>query len=281
MARPARRPPDADSNLPRRAAAVVSRLSARRVAGSLAILFAGLLALMPARAGAEGLSSTLEMAGRVVIEAPANLALIELTARSEAGSACDALALDAMVADRIVIRLSRFGVGRDDLETTGFRVETAAQPDNPMANPPGEVEVAVLGPEGEGGAGAGTEELVCIPAETYRIESGLTVRLRDFEALDDALAVLEREPDLTIAGVRYSLADADALLAQAKDAAIEDARAKAAAYADAMGLTLGATLGVQSLGARLVGEPVSSGEPMPVRAEAGARVTFEVRWDQR
>ena len=247
----------------------------------LSLALALTLGAMEARA--QALTSTLEMTGRAVIEAPADVVRIELAARSEAANACDALAADAGLAGRLAVTLHDLGVTEPDIETSDFRFATTKQPDNPMANPPGEVEVALLDPDpAPAGSGEGGEPAVaCGPPESYRVDSTVVVTLRRFDALEKALARLGRLDGIEVLGLRHSLADTGELFARARRAALENAEEKAADYAAAMALRLRGPLEVVPGPVRLVGAtpaPDANGA-LRVAAEASVTLSYEVSWD--
>ncbi len=253
----------------------------------IALLCLALAVLLGAtQVPAQGLTSTLEMTGRAVIEAPADVVQIELAARSEAANACDALAADAGLAGRFAAALDDLGVIEPDIETSDFRFATTRQPDNPMANPPGDVEVALLDPDppgADGGAQSGGTDpaLACGPPESYRVDSVVTLTLRNFGALDEARARLGGMDGIEVLGLRYSLAQTDNLFAQARRAALENAEAKAAAYAASMSLTVSEPLTVLPGPVRLISAtPAPDAEGvLRVAAEASVTLIYEVRWD--
>ena len=241
------------------------------------------VALGAADARAQALTSTMEMTGRAVIEAPADLVQIELAARSEAANACDALAADAGLAGRLAVALHDLGITEPDIETSDFRFATTKQPDNPMANPPGEVEVVLLDPDPAPADLSGSDEptVACGPPKSYRVDSAVTLTLRHVEVLDDALARLGHLDGIEVLALRHSMAKTDDLFARARRAALENAQAKAAAYAANMNLRLSGPLNVLPGTARLVGTmpaPDTNGT-LRVAAEASVTLIYEVTWD--
>lgn len=234
-------------------------------------------------ARAQALTSTLEMTGRAIVEAPADMVRIELAARSEATNACVALAADADLADRLAAALHDLGVTESDIETSDFRFATTKQPDNPMANPPGEVEVALLDPDpaparsGEGGE----PTVACGPPESYRVDSTVIVTLRRFDALGAALAQLGRLDGIEVLGLRRSLTETSELFARARRAALENAEGAAAAYAAARALHLSGPFDVVPGPVRLVSPtptPDANGA-LRVAAEASITLSYKVSWD--
>ena len=250
----------------------------------LCLALALVLTAHPARA--QGLTSTLEMTGRAVIEASADVVHIELAARSVAANPCDALAADAGLAGRFAVAFGDLGVIEPDIETSDFHFATARQPDNPMANPPGDVEVALLDPDppdADGGAQRDDTDptLTCGPPETYRVDSAVTLTLRNLGALDETLARLGGMDGIEVLGLRYSLAETDNLFAQARRAALENAEGKAAIYAASMSLTVSEPITVLPGPVRLISAtPAPNAEGvLRVVAEASVTLIYEVRWD--
>jgi uncharacterized protein YggE len=97
----------------------------------------------------------------------------------------------------------------------------------------------------------------------------LVLRVSDLAALDDLLvALFSAEPDW-LNGPQWSLADERAAMREAQFKAVEDARTRAAAYADALGGHLGALI-------RLADDGVERPYPMPMTMAAdGARMGHE------
>lgn len=128
-------------------------------------------------------------------------------------------ALDAAnaAAQRVLDALDDAGVAQDDVRTTQFSV-------NPQFSQDG----AITG---------------------YEVANLVEATLRD---LDRVGAVLETVveaggDDARVQGVSYALEDDAALLADARAAAVADARTRAEQYAEAAGVELGALVGVSEL----------------------------------
>jgi uncharacterized protein YggE len=97
----------------------------------------------------------------------------------------------------------------------------------------------------------------------------LVLRVTDLAGLDDLLAALfSAEPDW-LNGPQWSLVDESAAMREAQRKAVEDARSRARAYADALGGQLGALL-------RLADDGADRPYPMPMAMAAdGARMGQE------
>jgi len=122
----------------------------------------------------------------------------------------------------------------------------------------------------------------------YQVSNQVSLRVRDLARLGQVLDGLVQRGANQLYGVTFTLADPNPAAAEARDAAVADARAKAERLARAAGVTLGPVLSIADGGARLP-------QPMPmaraVMAEAASvpvatgeltlreqlRVTFELQ----
>lgn len=102
----------------------------------------------------------------------------------------------------------------------------------------------------------------------YQVRNRLEIRLRDLSALGGLLDRLIGAGANTIEGIRFAIDDPEPLLARARKAAFADARRRAALYAAAAGVKLGAVL-------RIAERTVRMPQPRMValsEARAGAAV---------
>jgi uncharacterized protein YggE len=101
------------------------------------------------------------------------------------------------------------------------------------------------------------------PVVGWRAVHTLTVKLRDFstigKTIDDAVTALGGEA--LIQGISFSIENTDALASQARQQAIQDAKAKAQELAQAAGVQLGTILAI---------EETSAPPPTPVAERAAA-----------
>ncbi len=79
----------------------------------------------------------------------------------------------------------------------------------------------------------------------YKSSIALTVTVDDLGLLEAAVLVLSEEPVERIAGIQFALRDLDALRRSAREEALADAQAKAAAMAAGFGLALGPVLRIE------------------------------------
>ena len=101
----------------------------------------------------------------------------------------------------------------------------------------------------------------------YRASNQLSVIIRDIDRLGGVLDQAVADGANRVNGPSFSVADPEPLLAEARDAAVSDAIAKAERYAAAAGVTLGDVLSIDEAG---------GGVPFPgrqMRAEAMAAST--------
>ena len=95
----------------------------------------------------------------------------------------------------------------------------------------------------------------------YHVTNQVNVTIRDINAVSDVLAAVTTAGANSIYGVSFGVADTAALEAQAREAAIADARARAQSLADLAGVELG---DVQT-----ITEVIGASAPMPMVANGG------------
>lgn len=92
----------------------------------------------------------------------------------------------------------------------------------------------------------------------YEAQSLLSVKLRDLSALGGLYAAAAQAGATEFNGPRFTLSDPATALAEARAAAMADARLRADTFAQAAGLTVGPVVSIS--------EPGGRGGPMPMRA---------------
>lgn len=98
----------------------------------------------------------------------------------------------------------------------------------------------------------------------YRVDSGLSVTVRDFARLGEVLSAALEAGANTVGNVSFTLSDPAALEAEARSLAVEDARAKAEQLASLSGVSLGPVLMISNVS--------GTGSPIPFPA---ARMQME------
>lgn len=123
----------------------------------------------------------------------------------------------------------------------------------------------------------------------YVATQSVSVLVRDLRDSGSAIAAATEAGGnaVRLSGVRLRIGDREGLLAEARDAAVAQARAKAEQYAAATGQTLGPVLSVREVGAR-GGSPVEldhgrvamdAAAAVPIRAGSeDLKVTVAVEW---
>jgi uncharacterized protein YggE len=184
-----------------------------------------------------------------------------LAVRGKAGDVTTALGDASRHMRRVLSALEDADVRRRDVQTTGVSV----RPD---------YDWSASGP----------------PVLTgYVATQSVSVLVRDLRDSGSAIAAATEAGGnaVRLSGVRLRIGDRDALLADARDAAVAQARAKAEQYAAATGQTLGPVLSVREVGAR-GGSPVELSyraaaldavAAVPIRAGSeDLTVTVAVEW---
>jgi uncharacterized protein len=144
-----------------------------------------------------------------------------LSVKADGDSVSEALGRANATARRVFEALGREGVRADDIQTTGLSIDPRY--DYSTEGPP-----ILLG---------------------YRVTQRSSVLVRSLADAGEALsATVEAGGDaVRLGGLRLQIGDRDALLRQARAAAVEEATAKAEEYADATGRDLGEVTSVREL----------------------------------
>ena len=154
---------------------------------------------------------TLSVTGSGKILLVPDLAYINIGVRSEAADVSSALAANNTQATAISDAIKAVGVEDKDLQTANFNVYSYQQYDQ-MGQP---------------------------SYISYSVENTLYVTVRDLTKLSQILDAALSAGANQIYGINFDIADRQAALSQARDLAIKDAEAKAAATAATAGVTLG------------------------------------------
>jgi uncharacterized protein YggE len=171
---------------------------------------------------------------------------------------------------RVLAALGRLGVRRSDVQTTGLSMYPVY--DYHSSGPP--------------------------TLRGYRVSQRASVLVRDLRSGGRVVsaAVATGGNDVRVSDLRLTVGDADAVLAEARAAAVREARTKAEQYAAAAGLQLGDVVTLHEVGPRarpslerglqldsLKGYASQSADlPMPVRAgQDTSKVSVQVVWQLR
>lgn len=199
----------------------------------------------------------LSVVGEGEVHATPDMAVLTLGVVTEAETARGALVANTEAMSQIASALREAGIESRDLQTSGFIIE-------PKFTQPRPVE------RGE----AQAPEIV-----GYVVRNNLTVRIRN---ITQAGALLDQAVTLGsnyVNGLSFSVADPKPLEAEARRAAVADAREKAMLYAEAAGIALGPVVLIQEqeeYGPRPMMDRAMAAEAAAVPIEAG-EITFRAQ----
>lgn len=221
-----------------------------------------LLALaLPGPALAQGVATgqiTVTGEGRVAAEP--DMASISLGVVSEAETASGAMSQTADRADAIIAALLESGVEDRDMQTSDLSLSPIWAEDRTRQD-------------------RVTQEVVGFSASTT-----LRVRVRDLDRLGVVMDAVLSVGANSFRGLSFGLQDPEPTLADARRAAVADARSKAELFAEAAGVTLGAITSIREGGADRYDPPMVEMAMMrdsgPVaRGEVTTSAQVTVVWD--
>ena len=187
-----------------------------------------------------------------------DMATVQLGVENNAPTAQEALAQNTAQAQAILDQLKQLGVAAKDLQTSGFTIYPTYSNDNRT----------VTG---------------------YTVSNMVSVMIRDLSKAGTLLDQVVSAGANRVYGISFGLSDPKAAQAQARDAALAEASAKATQLAKGTGATVGSVLvitenigAVTPLPAMLAGRADMAGAPVPVQpgeqtVTAQVQVTFELR----
>ncbi|WP_170317810.1 SIMPL domain-containing protein [Paroceanicella profunda] len=179
------------------------------------------LGIAPLAGLAEERQSTISVTGEGESVLVPDLAYVTLGVTTEGETAAEALTANTDAMTRVFDLLTQQGVAERDTQTSQFSLNPvwADQRDN--------AEPRIAG---------------------YRASNLVTIRVREIDALGGLLDGLTRQGANSIQGISFSASDMTEAMEKARRAAVEDARARAALYADAAGVALGEVLSLSEQG---------------------------------
>ncbi|MDQ0392156.1 SIMPL domain-containing protein [Labrys monachus] len=190
----------------------MSRFPAGRPALA-ALLLAGSLGL----AHADDARRSVSVNGEALTSARPDVAFITIGVESTGKDARDVVAANSKSTGDVIAALKADGVDGKDLQTTGFSVRPEIdRSQNALAS-------------------AGTPPAI----NGYTVSNSVNVTLHDLTRLGEILDKAVTAGANSIDGIQFDVSNQSALLDDARKAAFEDARRKAATYAAASGLKLG------------------------------------------
>jgi uncharacterized protein len=147
----------------------------------------------------------------------------------------------------ILAAMKSLGIADKDVQTSNFSINFERQ--NPA------VPLAAETTSGAKTEGAQT------PAGFYRVNNMIQVTIRDLDKVDDVLDAAVEAGANNVWGVSFGLDDTKALEVQAREKAVEDARARAESLAKLNGVVVGDVIAISE---------VIGGSPTPMYAEAAS-----------
>lgn len=191
----------------------------RSYIGFRAVLLAGMLiaisgvaAAHDSGAGARGIT----VVGQGEAAGPPDLATINAGVQTLAPTVVESSRENQAIIERIMQALDKEGVAAIDIQTADYSVWPEQQHD-----PRGSGEITITG---------------------YRVNNTVRITVRDIDRLGKILAAVTDAGANAIHGIGFSVEDSAALEAQARSAAMADARARAEALAELAGVRLGKVL---------------------------------------
>lgn len=200
----------------------------------LALILLTALAAPPA--GAEDAApAVISVTGEGRALAEPDMATVTLGVQTEADTAAAAMAENSARLASVIERLKSAGIEPRDIQTSGLS----------------------LGPRYDYSRSDGTPPTLI----GYTAANMVTVRVRALDRVGGVLDAVVSDGANTLNGLAFGLADDRALRDAARRAAVADAAAKAALYAEAAGVTLGRLTSISEAGGSM--------PPMPMAMEAG------------
>jgi uncharacterized protein YggE len=184
------------------------------VAGALAVLIA-----VTADAGAQSASTgskapVIQVTGTGSIQVEPNVAAIRVGVTTEEATVQDAVSHNVTATQKVIKELEGAGIEKKDLKTSNFSVYQQYRTD-------GETKRQVL---------------------NYRVSNTVTATIRDTAKVGEILTKVVAAGSNQISGPSFSISDPEKYVNEARKRAVENAMAKATAYANAAGLKLGAVV---------------------------------------
>jgi uncharacterized protein YggE len=225
--------------------------------GLLALLIAGLAACQKPMAAkpAEDTPRTITVSGEGFVDAKPDLAVTSVGVVTQGPTAADALAQNSKRMAGLLDLMKTLGIEAKDVQTSNLAVTPRYSVPDP-AQPNG--DRVIMG---------------------YDASNDVTVRVRDIARIGDVLdKFVSTAGANNLRGLSFDFANPDPLLDEARKNAVADAKRKAALYAQAAGVKLGA---VQSIGEsggyypKAVMAMAERAAPVPIAA-GESRVTANV-----
>jgi len=172
-----------------------------------------------------------------------DIAILNLGVSAQASTVADAQSQAIAAMNKVISALTSNGVAQKDIQTQYFSIQQVTNPIPPIPAPTPYLPTPTLAPETSNETVSGG--LPMIPAKPpitgYEVTNMVTVKIR---AIDNTGAIIDAAVAaggdlLTIDGVTFSVDQPDQYYVQARQLAMNDAKAKANQLAELAGVTLG------------------------------------------
>ena len=185
---------------------------------------------------------TLSVSGTGTANLTPDIAYVNIGVHTEAPTADEAVAENNTQTEALIAALTDFGIESKDIHTTNFSIWPMDRYDPTTGQPTGE--------------------------KTYVVDNQVSVTVHDLETIGDLLDTAIQAGANTVNSIQFDVADKDAALAPARDAAVKDANAKAQELAASAGVELGELISVSYLDSPVY--PLYDGRGGGAAAEAAA-----------
>lgn len=179
-------------------------------------------------------ANTIEVSGHGQVLAVPDIATFTFTVTSDKSTVAAAQADATAKANAVTNYLTGAGVSKDDIQTTDYSVSPQYEYQN--ASCPSEPV-----PLSNGGASPGAV-VYCPPGKQvltgYEVDQTTTVKVRDTGKAGALLAGVGTAGATQVSGLQFTFDNPDAVQAQARTAAIVDAKSKAQTLASELGVSL-------------------------------------------
>ena len=186
-----------------------------------AALLAVVLTALPGIATAQGATAgtrSITVIGHGEASGPPDLATINAGVQTLAPTVVESARENQQLVERIMQALDKEGVAKVDIQTADYSIWPEQQHD-----PRGSGEITITG---------------------YRVNNTVRVTVRDIDRLGRILSAVTNAGANAIHGIAFSVEDSAALEANARSAAMADARSRAEALAGLAGVSLGKVLAI-------------------------------------
>jgi len=175
-----------------------------------------------------------------------DIAILNLGVTAQASTVASAQSQAVAAMNKVMSALTSNGVDQKDIQTQYFSIQQVTNPIPPIPAPTPYLPPPALSPESSNGSSSGASIVMPIeppvqPTTGYEVTNMVTVKIR---AIDNTGAIIDAAVAaggdlLTLGGVTFSVDQPDQYYAQARELAMNDAKAKADQLAELAGVTLG------------------------------------------